>query len=120
MRWSATIDGILVSDADSVNVCLWSEGISIEELLPGRLGLDAVDRVRVLSADSDSRLTNVYMEVAEELRRSALGRCRCSADDVGLMVDILRSPVMGLISITSRMVSLSILLPRLTRADEGR
>ena len=71
----------------------------VDEFLAERLGLDADDGVR-LPPTSESLLTSVYIEVAEELRRSLPGRASCPAD-VGRIADILRSPVIGLTSITS-------------------
>lgn len=91
-----------------------------DEFLAERLGLDVVDGVRSPLASNESLLTSVYIEVAEELRRSRLGRANCSPGDAVLIADILRSPVIGLTSITSCAVSCRTLLPKLTRADDGR
>jgi hypothetical protein len=71
----------------------------IEEFRAEKLGLDAVDVVRLLPT-SESLLTNVYIEVADELRLRGLGRVSCPAD-VDRTEDILRSPVIGLTSIMS-------------------
>lgn len=46
----------------------------IDEFLAERLGLDAFDDVRIPLANNESLLTSVYIEVADELRRSRLGR----------------------------------------------
>ena len=92
----------------------------VEEFLAGRLGLDVVDGVREPCPSSESLRTSVYIEVAEELRRRKPGRASCSPVDVVLIADILRSPVIGLTSITSCVVSCRTLLPRLIRADDGR
>jgi hypothetical protein len=69
----------------------------VEEFLAD---LDAVDGVR-LPPTSESLLTRVYIEVAEELRRERPGRANCPPSDVGRIADIFRSPVIGLTSITS-------------------
>lgn len=90
-----------------------------DEFLAERLGLDAVDGVRNPLDSSESLLTSVYIVVAEELRRSRLGRASCSSTDAVLIADILRSPVIGLTSITSCAVSCRMLLPKLTRAEDG-
>jgi hypothetical protein len=71
-----------------------------EEFLADKLDLDADDGVR-LPATSESLLTRVYIEVAEELLRERPGRANCPPTDVGRIEDILRSPVIGLTSITS-------------------
>lgn len=91
----------------------------VEAFLAERLGLEAVDGVR-LPPTSESLLTSVYIEVAEELRRTLPGRPSCPPVDWGRIVDILRSPVIGLTSITSCTASCRTLLPRLVRADDGR
>lgn len=91
----------------------------IEEFLAEILGLDVVDGVRDPFASIESLLTSVYI-VVEELRRSKLGRASCSPADSVLIEDILRSPVIGLTSITSCVVSRGMLPPRHTRADDGR
>ena len=91
----------------------------VEEFLAERLGLDAVDGVR-LPPTSESLLTSVYIEVAEELRRILPGRASCPPVDWVRIVDIFRSPVIGLTSITSCTASCETLLPRLVRADDGR
>jgi hypothetical protein len=72
----------------------------IEEFRAEKLGLDAVDGVR-LPLTSESRLTSVYIEVADELRLRGLGRANCPPADEDRIDDILRSPVIGFTSITS-------------------
>ncbi|KAH0373783.1 hypothetical protein KCU65_g78, partial [Aureobasidium melanogenum] len=89
---------------------LTSRDDRVDEFLAERLGLDAVDGVRDPFASSESLLTNVYIVVPEELRRSRLGKANCSPAEAVLMADILRSPVIGLMSITSSVLSCRTLL----------
>lgn len=110
---------------DAVDIFRWSTTETVEWCFPELPGREAVDKVRAFPATADSRLTNVYMDGVrvEESRLSVstLGR-RCSPTpaEVGLIVDILRSPVVEFTSITSRAASLSTLVLRLKWAVEGR
>lgn len=74
------------------------------------LGRDAVESDLIPAVAVDSLRTNVYMDDAwDESRLRTLGRRICSLAVEGLTVDIFRSPVIGLMSITSCAAWLSML-----------